>query len=262
MSASSVSAFPRGGLDGDLQRLSLRVDAGDFRAEAEFHALLFEQSLELFRDLAVHAGKNPVQKFDDLDLGAETPPHRAKLEPDHASADDQEFFRHAGKRKRPGRGNDALLVDLDAAQLRDVGAGRDHDGFGLDGFGFSLAGGNFHLARPGDFPDALKCVDLVLLEQIIDALHVAVDAFLLEFLHRDEIEFRLRDADPHAGEIVRRFLEQVRGVKQALRGNAADVEAGAAEGLFLLDHRVFSPSCAARIAQIYPPGPLPMTTTS
>ena len=39
------------------------------------------------------------------------------------------------------------------------------------------------------------------------------------------------------GEIVARLLEQVRGLQQRLGRDAADIEAGAAEGRALLDHR-------------------------
>ena len=45
------------------------------------------------------------------------------------------------------------------------------------------------------------------------------------------------DLDAVHGEIVRRLLEQVRGLQQRLGRDAADIEAGAAEGRALLDHR-------------------------
>src|SRR5205823_1585367 len=44
------------------------------------------------------------------------------------------------------------------------------------------------------------------------------------------------DADAHLAELVARFLVQLGGVKQRLGRDAADVEAGAAERLVLLDH--------------------------
>ena len=50
--------------------------------------------------------------------------------------------------------------------------------------------------------------------------------------------------------------------QQRLRRNAADVDAGAAQRLVHLDADGERPSCAARIAATYPPGPPPMTTTS
>ena len=52
-----------------------------------------------------------------------------------------------------------------------------------------------------------------------------------------EIELRLADPDAHPGEAVPGLLEQLGRVQQRLRRNAADIEAGAAEGRVLLDHR-------------------------
>jgi hypothetical protein len=80
-------------------------------------------------------------------------------------------------------------------------------------------------------------VDLVLLEQERDALDVAVDAFVLEFHHRRQIELRARHLDAHLGEAVACLLVELGGIQQRLRRNAADIQAGAAEGLVLLDHR-------------------------
>jgi hypothetical protein len=79
-------------------------------------------------------------------------------------------------------------------------------------------------------------VDLVLLEQELDALGVALDALLLEGQHLLEVEAGRADADAEIGEMVPRILEHVGGVQERLRGNAADVQAGAAMGLALLDH--------------------------
>ena len=47
-----------------------------------------------------------------------------------------------------------------------------------------------------------KCVDLVLLQQIVDALHVALHTLVLEGKHGGEIELRL-DLDAHGGKPVR-----------------------------------------------------------
>ena len=68
------------------------------------------------RDLAVDAGQDAVEKFDDRHLRAEPPPDRAELEPDDAGADDEQLLRHLAERKRAGRRHDALLVDVDAVE--------------------------------------------------------------------------------------------------------------------------------------------------
>ena len=119
-------------LDLGRQRLARSIDAGDLGAELERKALLLEDALELLGDLAVHAGQDAIEEFHHGDLGAEAVPHRAEFEPDHAGADDQQLRRHLVERQRAGRRHDALLVDLDALQPRDIGAGGDDDVLGLD----------------------------------------------------------------------------------------------------------------------------------
>src|SRR5205085_10524318 len=66
---------------------------------------------------------------------------------------------------------------------------------------------------------------------------VAVDALGLEGHHLLEVELRRRDADAHVAEALPRLLEKLGGMQQRLRGDAADVEAGAAVRLALLDDR-------------------------
>src|SRR5674476_1461028 len=42
------------------------------------------------------------------------------------------MFGNLGQRQRAGRRHDAFLVDLDAPEPGHIGAGGDHDGFGLE----------------------------------------------------------------------------------------------------------------------------------
>ena len=78
-------------------------------------------------DLAVHAGQDLVEIFDDGDLGAEPPPDRAELEPDHAAADHDHWPGHLVQLERAGGIEDPVLVDLDARQRGDAGAGGDDE---------------------------------------------------------------------------------------------------------------------------------------
>src|SRR5438128_1030557 len=151
--------------DTDLQRLARRIDAGDLGTELERKALLFEHALKLFRHFAVHAGQDAVEEFDDHDLRSQPAPHRAEFEADHAGADDQHFFRHLFQRQRAGRRHDALLVDLDALQPRDIRAGGDDDVFGLDRLRLAVAARDLDLAGSEDPALAIDDVDLVLLHQ-------------------------------------------------------------------------------------------------
>ena len=205
----------RGRLDLRDQGLARGIDAGDLGAELERKALLFEHALELFSHFAIHAGQDAVEEFDDHDLRPQPAPHRAEFEADHTGADDQHSFRHFFQRERAGRRHDALFVDLDAFQPRDIGAGGDDDVPGLNRLGLAVAT-DFYLAGPEDLAGALQHVDLVLLHQELDALDVAVDALLLEFHHRGKIELWRGDADAHFRKRMRRLLEHFRRIEQRL----------------------------------------------
>lgn len=175
-------------------------------------------------------------------------PDRAELEADHAGADDQKLAGDLVQRQRAGRGHDALLVDLDPLQTRDVRAGGDDDVLGVDDLRLAV-GGDLDLAAAEDLAGALEHVDLILLHQKLDALDVTVDALLLEVHHRGKIELRRRDRHAHFRKGMAGFLEHFGGVQQRLRRHAADIEAGAAERGVLSTTATFMPSWLARTAQ-------------
>ena len=185
-------------------------------------------------DLAVQSGQDAVEELDHDHLGAQAAPHRAEFEPDHAGPDHKEPLRHLVKHQRTGRGNDTLFVDLNAAQARDIRAGGDHDRLAFDRLAGAVGGFHLDLARPGDATETGEGFDLVLLEQEGNTFDIAVDALVLEFHHGGQIELRLTKLDAHLVEQVAGFFEQLGGVQQRLRGNTADIEASAAEGLVLL----------------------------
>src|SRR6185503_1352411 len=141
------------------------------------------------------------------------------------------------ERQRAGRGHHALLIDLDALQPRDIGAGGDHDVLGFHRLRLAVTARDFDLASAEDPALADDDVDLVLLHQKLDALDVAVDALLLEIHHRRQIELRRGNADAHLRKGMRGLLEHFGRMQQRLRRHAADVEAGATERRVLLDYR-------------------------
>ena len=192
--------------------------------------------MELLGDLAVHAGQDAVEEFDHGHLGPQPSPDRAELQADDAGADHQELRRRLGERQRAGGGDDRLLVDLDAGQLRNVGAGRDDDVLGLERRFLAVAGFDEDLARSSDPPLADDPVDLVLLEQKRDAVDVGGDGVVLVLHQRRHIEFGRADDDSQRRQFMRGLLEHFGGVEQRLRRDATDVEARAAERLHLLDH--------------------------
>ena len=100
----------------------------------------------------------------------------------------------------------------------------------------ALVVGDLDLAGRGDAGRALNRVDLVLLQQELDAVDIAFNTGVLEGEHGGKVESRLH-LDAHLAETVRRFREALARMQQCLGGDAADIEAGAAMGGALLDHR-------------------------
>ena len=211
------------------------LDAGHLRRETEFHALLLQDALELLGYLAVHAGRDPLQELDHRHLRTEALPDGAHLQTDIAAADHHQMVRHPIEIEGTGRADDALLVDLDTRQRHAFRTGGDDDGGGLEHL---LAAGvetNLDPALPEDRAVALPVVHLVLLEEHLDAPGQAVDHLVLVAQHHLEIEADLTRPDTVIGHAVAGLVEQMRGVQQGLRRDAADIETGAAQAAALLD---------------------------
>jgi hypothetical protein len=96
--------------------------------------------------------------------------------------------------------------------------------------------------------------DLVLLEQVDDAVVVGLDHAVLTLEHLAQVQFQARHVDAVLGEAVAGVLEVFRRLQQRLRRDAADVGAGAAQGRTALGvlassmQAVLKPSWAARMA--------------
>ena len=206
-------------------------------AQVKCEALLLQHALHLSGDLAIHAGQDAIEELNDRHLGPEAPPNRAEFEPDHPGADDDQLFWRNGKAEGARRRDDRLLVDLDARQLSDIRAGRDDDRLGLERRLFAVLGFDNHASGRGDPPLPPHPIDLVLLEQERDAVDVGGDGVVLMLHHGAEIELRRPDYDPEGPKTVARLVEHLGGVEERLRRDAADVEAGSAQGLHLLDDR-------------------------
>ena len=102
--------------------------------------------------------------------------------------------------------------------------------------GAPLSGVTVTLPAPAIEPVPRKEVILFFLNRKSTPLTLAVDRVVLVLQHARQVELRRRDVDAEIGEMGAGLLEQLRGVQQGLRRDAADVEAGAAEGRPFLDH--------------------------
>ena len=159
------------------------VDRSDLCAELEDDVLFGEDALKLLRQFAVETRRDAIEHFNHGHIRAETPPDRAELKADIAGADDEQALGHFRQRQRAGGGNDARLVDVDAGNAGDLRAGGDDDLLGLDNVLFAVDEGDLDLAWAEDTSRAVEMIDLVLLEQEIDALDIALDGFVLETQH-------------------------------------------------------------------------------
>jgi len=176
-----------------------------------------------------------LEEFDHGDLGPQTTPDRAQLQSDDTGADDHQMLRHRGQFESAGRGDDGLLVDLDAWQRGHFRAGGDDDGLGGQSTLLAALVGDFHLSGSGDLAGTDHIGDLVLLEEELDTLGVVRDNLGLAGHHGGQIQFDLTDLDAMFGEVMTGGLVVVRRMQQRLGRNAADVQAGAAQGAALFN---------------------------
>jgi hypothetical protein len=154
-------------------------------AHDELQALLLEDALEALLHLGVHARGDLVEVFHHRHLGAEAGVDRAHLEPDDARADHHHRLGNLGQFERAGGGDDHLLVHRDTREGGGFGAGGDDDVLRIV---HRVA--DLDLPRLGDRGPALDPVDLVLLEQELDALRVRRDHVGLVGQHLAPVDLR------------------------------------------------------------------------
>ena len=157
-------------------------------------------------------------------------------------------FGHLRQRQRAGRGDDRLLVDVDAGQLRHARAGGDDDRLGLELLLLAVDERDLDLARRRRCAAVpWKCSILFFFNRNATPSTLPFTPSSLKASISCKIELRL-DLDAHAGEAVARLLEALGRVQQRLRRDAADVEAGAAVRRPLLDDGDLHAELAARMA--------------
>lgn len=136
-----------------------------------------------------------------------------------------------------GAGDDLLLIDGQAREGCSLGAGGNEDilaaDSGLAAFDEVHSNGVLVLESTASF----DVLDVVLLEQELDALGQARYGSVLCFHHCREIKLHITNLDTAALGIVEDLVVKVRVVEERLGGDAADVQAGSAERAALLDTR-------------------------
>ena len=252
ISVKGFSLAALGSLDVDLDALLRDLTSHDLGVELEDQALLLEDLLGVLGDLLVHTGAtNLAEELDNGDLGAETRPDgglcrcqhsisgyaRAAyhLETNDTATNDDHLLGNLLESDSTSGGDDALLVDGQAGEGCGLGASGDEDVLSAD---LSLAAldkvdsdGVLVLECAG----TLDVLDVVLLEEELDALGEARDRGLLRLHHGAEVELDIADLDTAVLGVVEDLVVEVGVVQERLGGDAADVQAGSAEGAALLD---------------------------
>ena len=224
-----------GRLDVDRDLLALDRRARDLRLKLDVEPLLRQALVKQVAHLDVGERRDPGQELDHGHLGTQPAPDRAQLQADVPAADHHEVLGDGRERQRLGRADDRVAVERQERQVDRGAAGRQQDVLGFEGGRAAFveldddAGGRGHLGG------AVDRLDLVLLEEAADAVGEPLDDRVLASQHRREVELDLADLDAVLGELRAGEEEQLAGVEQGLARDAADVEAGAAEGGALLD---------------------------
>ena len=198
-------------------------------------ALLAERLLELRRHGFVFDRHETRQQFDNRHLAAEAAEDRRELHADGAAAQDHDRFGHFLQVDGFVAGDDARAIDRDPRNAPRRRSGRDDDFLAREQrLGVAFEHVDAALSRQAR--RALDPVDLVLLEQELDALGQAADDPVLPLLHLRHVDRDrgLADGNPPFLRVLD-DLQRVRVLEQGLGGNAPPQQAGAAERLLLLD---------------------------
>ena len=197
-------------------------------AQVELDAALAEGALQELGAVLVLERDEVRQALDDRDVGAEGLPRGGELDADDAAAQDDRGLRHAVQDQRVVGGDDAVAVDLQARQRLRHGAGRQQDVAALD----ALA---VHVDRGGGGQPALALDvgDLAGGDQALEALVQARDDAVLVLVDPGDVDALEGGLDAELLALAGLVGDLAR-VQQGLGGDAAPVQAGAAE-LVLLD---------------------------
>ena len=160
--------------------------------------------------------------------------NRSELNAHRSGANDHQRFRNRRQFQNFSIGENRLAVDLNARQRARIRARREHRIRRLD-LGFLAVFLHRDAARPGDASPAGDRFHFAFAEEKFDAFGVLIDDFLFARQDRRPIHFHIF----HVEAEFRGVLEGVvnfRVMQQHFGGDAADVQAGAADvGIFLND---------------------------
>ena len=158
-------------------------------------------------------------------------PDAAQFEADDARADDAEAFGDVAKGERFAGADDVLPVHFGDGDIHRHGAeGEDDAAACLVCGNAAVGGGDFDGFARQQAAASGEPVDAVGFEELFDAAGELFDDVVFAGNHRGDVEFDVAGADAVRGEVVPRFFVEGGAFEQRFGGDAADVQAGAAEG--------------------------------
>ncbi len=222
--------------------VGLFLKLGHLGAAEDLDALLLERLAGERRDLGVLDRQHLRQHLDHRHLRTHGAVERRELDADRAGADHQQRLRHLLRHHRLEIGPDQLLVRLKAREHPRPRAGGQDDVLGLIAAGAKrplrrLDTGHLHRELAGGIDHSLAPDhgDLVLLHQEADAVIHALGDAARALHHGLGIVGDVVGRQPVVLGMLHVMVD-FRGAQQRLGGNAAPVQADAAE-MLLLDDR-------------------------
>ena len=214
---------------GILFRVGLDLGLADLGAEPDVQALLLEFLQRGPGHLGIGQREEVGQGFKDRDLGAQTLPHAAQFQADHAGADHAQALGHAGEVQAADVVDDGLAVEPGERQFDRIRTGREDHVAALElDLGTVVLPDLDHVAGV-QRAEAVVRGDLVGLEQHRDAAGELLHDLVLAAHHGADVDRGVPGGDAVLAEQVLQVVELPRAVQQRLGRDAAHAQAGAAQ---------------------------------
>ena len=181
-------------------------------------------------DAGVGRWQEVLQGFENHHVRTEAAPDAAEFEADGPGANHAQTRWRGIERERPGGVNDAVAVKRRRGNLHRHGTGREHDTAGFKRARLAFVRRELHLGAAQEPSVAGKVRDPIALKQRADTAGELRHHRILARHHARHVHLDAGGDDADISQRIPRFDELVGGVEQRLGGNAAPVEAGAAEG--------------------------------
>ena len=187
-----------------------------------------ERALERLPDLGVLEGHERVERLDQRDVDSEGVEDVGELDADESRSDDRHLRGELLEAQRLPAADHLLAVEFEAGEGVHHGAGREDDVSRRDLPGLAVRLDR-DAARARQPAAALHDVDLVLPEQVLHAGRELPRDDAASLHRRGEVVLHFDRLHAHAGAVVLEVVRERGALEQRLGGDAAPVEAGAAE---------------------------------